>query len=499
MRARLPLRSLQDKLTLLLLAVVAVALGAVFLYVVPQLRSSLEQRSLRDLEHAANASAEGLVSAMGTEISEQRLNELVRGAADRADARVTLLGVQQSAGPERPVGLYVISDSNVDPRVVESHEVAERAVRERGLASAVASERGGPVAKVARPLFFEGRADWVAVYSRSLADVLETVELVRDRVLLAALIAMLVALVGGYLVAGALARRVRRLEAAADQVAAGSFGEPLPIDAEDELGQLSRSFNEMRAQLSRLDRARREFIANASHELRTPIFSLGGFAELLEDEDLDPATRREFLTAMREQIERLQKLAGDLLDLSRLDAGSLELRPEAVNLAQVAREVAGEFAPALSRHGSELDLRVPDGLEAFCDPQRVAQIVRILLDNALRHTPPGAHVTVSAERRDGVARLAVADSGPDVGGQALDGASSQLFDRFYTADAARGSGLGLAIAKELAERMEGEIALRAGRRRTVFELALPAEGGGEGRSGTAGARLAAASHRATRG
>ncbi|MDP8943999.1 MAG: HAMP domain-containing histidine kinase [Actinomycetota bacterium] len=480
MRARLPLRSLQDKLTLLLLAVVAVALGAVFLYVVPQLRSSLEQRSLRDLELAANTSTQALVSVMGTEVAEDRLNELVRGVADRADARVTLLGVHRSGGAQGPVRLYVISDSNVDPRVVESHGLAERAVRDRGLESAVAGERGGPVAKVARPLFLEGRAEWVAVYSRSLADVTETVELVRDRMLLAALIAMLVALAGGYLVAGALARRVRRLEAAADQVASGSFGEPLPIDAEDELGQLSRTFNEMRAQLSRLDRARREFIANASHELRTPIFSLGGFAELLEDEELDPETRREFLTAMREQIERLQKLSGDLLDLSRLDAGSLELRPEAVDLAELAREVAGEFTPALTRHGSALELRVPEGLEAFCDPQRAAQIVRILLDNALRHTPRGADVTVSAHRRDGVARLAVADSGPAVGGQRLDGASGQLFDRFYTADAARGSGLGLAIAKELAERMEGEIALRAGRRRTVFELTLPAQGASEG-------------------
>ena len=475
MRAPRGLRSLQTKLTLLLLAIVAVALGAVLLYVVPQLRSSLERQTLEDLERASGASSGTLQAAMGGDIAEERLNDLVRAVADGADARVTLLGVQRSAGGAPAVALYVISDSNVGPQVDYIYDVAERAVRTGGPQTAVAGDRGGPVAKAARPLRFRGRVDWVAVYSRGLEDVTETVGLVRERILLAAAIALLVALAGGHLVARAVARRVRRLEAAADQVASGSFVEPLPIDADDELGQLTRKFNEMQEQLGRLDRARREFIANASHELRTPIFSLGGFAELLQDEELDPDTRREFLAAMREQVARLQKLAGDLLDLSRLDAGSLELRPEPVNLSELAREVAGEFAPAAGRQDAGLELRLPEEVEAFCDPDRTAQIVRILLDNALRHTPEGTRVTVTTDRRDGTARLAVADCGPAAGGRSLESASPQLFDRFYTADAARGSGLGLAIAKELAERMDGRIALRADPRETVFELGLPAD------------------------
>ena len=105
------------------------------------------------------------------------------------------------------------------------------------------------------------------------------------------------------------------------------------MDSDDELGQLTRTFNEMQAQLRRVDVARKEFVATASHELRTPIFSLGGFVELLRDEELDEETRREFLDTMAEQVERLQKLAVDLLDLSRLDAGSVALQPEPVDLS----------------------------------------------------------------------------------------------------------------------------------------------------------------------
>jgi signal transduction histidine kinase len=335
------------------------------------------------------------------------------------------------------------------------------------------------VAQAARPLVGSGEHPrWIVLFSRSLEDVSATVSLVQRQLLVATAFALAVALVGGYLVARAVSRRVGRVEHAARQVAAGEFVDPLPIDSDDELGQLTRAFNEMERQLAQMDRARREFIANASHELRTPIFSLGGFVELLEDEEIDPQTREEFVRAMREQVGRLQKLAVDLLDLSRLDAGALELQPEPVNLAELARDVVGEFAPAVGQHRAELDLRLPrDGVEAYCDPERVTQIMRILLDNALRHTPEGTCVTVAAHRRNGSARFAVSDTGPGLDADLTD----QVFQRFYTGDAARGSGLGLAIAKELAERMDGRIELWARAGRTEFTLDLPTDVGGPAR------------------
>ena len=105
----------------------------------------------------------------------------------------------------------------------------------------------------------------------------------------------------------------------------------------------------MQRQLARLDTARKQFIASASHELRTPIFSLGGFIELLEDEELDEETRAQFLAQLRGQVARMRKLATELLDLSRLESGALELRPEPTDVGQLAREIAGEFTPAGDR------------------------------------------------------------------------------------------------------------------------------------------------------
>src|SRR3954451_13410224 len=171
------------------------------------------------------------------------------------------------------------------------------------------------------------------MFTRDFGDASQAVHLVRDRLLVASAVALLVALIGGWIVAMRLARRVTRLEHAARRVAAGEHVEPVPVESDDELGRLTSAFNEMQEQLARVDHARREFIANASHELRTPIFSLGGFVELLQDEKLDEATREEFLQTMSEQIERLQKLAVDLLDLSRPTRARSTSRPRRLTWA----------------------------------------------------------------------------------------------------------------------------------------------------------------------
>src|SRR5204862_1625334 len=182
------------------------------------------------------------------------------------------------------------------------------------------------------------------------------------------------------------------------------------------------------------------------------------------------ATRDEFLTTMAEQVDRLQQLAVDLLDLSRLDAGSLELNEERVDLSDLAGAVAAEFKPSVVGHGTNLEVELPDEpVFAIADRERAMQIMRILLDNALRHTPEGTPVTVLAGQDNGTAELVVADKGP--GGAPA--SHTQVFERFYTGDAARGSGLGLAIAKELAERMDGRITLNSRPGRTVFKLTLP--------------------------
>ena len=461
------LRSLKNKLALLFLLITALAFAVVIFVFLPQLQSQLENKRIDDLKQEATSSVPQLQALIDKETPAPQLNLIVRAIADNANSRVTLLGVQKS-NVQSAAQFYVISDSNAEIPVNPPYGLAARALRAgRGQ---IVSRRVGSVGQVALPLFYQSAPDWVAVYQRKFDDVEGAVSVVRTRLLEASAAALVVALLGGYLVARALARRVGRLERAAKDMAEGRPGRPLPVDSGDELGRLTHEFNVMREKVERVDRARREFIANASHELRTPIFSLGGFVELLHDEELDDATREEFLATMKDQVDRLQKLAVDLLDLSRLDAGSMQLNHEAVNLSELAQAVAQEFKPAIAQHETELDLRLPDDpVDAMCDRERVAQIMRILLDNALRHTPLGTNVTVTAERYNGAAQLAVRDAGPGLD----QAAAAQVFERFYTADAARGSGLGLAIAKELAEAMEGRIELRSRPGSTVFTLALP--------------------------
>jgi signal transduction histidine kinase len=278
----------------------------------------------------------------------------------------------------------------------------------------------------------------------------------------------------GYSAARLFARRIRRLERAADRIAGGHFDQQVADRGSDELGELARAFERMRTRLAGLDHARREFVANASHELRTPLFSLGGFLELLEDEELDESTRREFLDTMTGQVRRLTKLADDLLDLSKLDAGRLHMETQPVDLASLAGAAVDEFAGVARASEHPLEFASNGAATARGDPQRVFQIVRILLENALVHTPPGTPVEVSVRRTDGQAEITVTDAGPGISGEDR----AELFERFYRGEStkASGSGLGLAIAKELAELMGGRIELDSKPGRTVFALVLP---GGE--------------------
>ncbi|NUR90266.1 MAG: HAMP domain-containing histidine kinase, partial [Nonomuraea sp.] len=183
-------------------------------------------------------------------------------------------------------------------------------------------------------------------------------------------------------------------------------------------------------------------------------FSLGGFLELLADEDLDEETRRAFLEQIRGQVDRMRMLATELLDLSRLESGALELHPEPTDIGQLAREVAAEFTPAAQQHRTEVRLDLErEPLELECDPERVAQVLRILLDNALRHTVAGGHVRVTLEGEPGAVLLTVSDDG--IGLDPRD--AGRLLARYGTSSPSPGYGLGLALVREVVDSHHGTI------------------------------------------
>lgn len=467
------MRSLRTRLTLGLFALVVGAVLLVAAAVLPGLQSRLVQARLDDLAQTSAQYAPRLRRAVGTSLPQARLKQLVRRYADASGTRVTVLLVVVT---NDVITVEPGTDSAAERVITLDFPIAVDAARSGRQERGTETGPGGRVGQVAQPFTFRnpetGRrvVGRVVVFSAPLRDVEASVAVVRQRVLIAGGVASLLALVAGFLVAQGLTRRLRGVQAGARRVAAGDFTARFPVDRSDELGELARTLDDMRRQLAELDSARKRFIATASHELRTPIFSLGGFLELLADEELDAGTRAAFLAEVRGQVARLSRLAVDLLDLSKLEAGSLELRPEPTDITQLARRVAQEFTPALAAHDSRLELRLPTGaVEGTVDPERVAQVMRILIDNAIIHTPAGTDMVVSASRRDGRIRFGVGDFGPGIRRAML----PHIFEPFLTSDDAHGSGLGLAIAHELAERMAGELVVESQPGRTTFTLVLP--------------------------
>jgi signal transduction histidine kinase len=455
--SRLRLHSVGARLSLALLLVVAGALAVVYLVVVP----SLENRVVDSRERQVARVASQVVAAWNFRPPDVA-QFLAEDFSAATNTRVTIfsierdsLGVQGDGG-----GLVSLEDLARDP-------VAREVARTLEPKSRVVSRGGREYAEAARAV----SPEILVLVSASLEDSLATVDLVRRRILIAGALALAAALGVGYVGAWVFARRIRRLERAAERIAAGHFDEPVFDPATDELGELARAFDRMRERLAKLEHARREFIANASHELRTPLFSLAGHLELFVDEELDEPTRREFLVRMREQVDRLAKLAGELLDLSRLDAGRLRVEKAPVDLGRVADLLVEEFGPVARSTEHVLEL-VPDGeVAALGDEQRVLQIGRALVENALRHTPGGTRIRIQTGHEGARALLVVEDDGPGIAEEH----ASQVFERFYRTDGTRvsGSGLGLAIARELAEVMGGEIELDSAPGRTAFNVRLP--------------------------
>jgi signal transduction histidine kinase len=453
-----PFRSVGARLSLALAVVVAGALAVVWVALVPTLQRKLVDGRLNLLAESARQVEE---LANGTTVDQDFIDD----AARTADAsRAVYLRPITGSGVTT---LLALTDSRRtgSAQDVSNDPVALRAAGSLTLQRGEVARSGERFAEVAIP----DRLGNVFLFAASLHATLENVDLVRSRLLWAGLIALGLAVLAGWAASSVFARRIRRLERAADRIAAGDFGQPVVDSGGDELGELATAFDHMRLQLAQLDDARRAFIANASHELRTPLFSLGGFLELLQDEDLDEPTRAEFLGTMSEQVQRLSKLATDLLDLSRLDAGGIRLVTEPLALGELAQDLADEFAALARRGGHPLEAVTGGGGVALADRERVLQIGRALVDNALRHTPEGTRIRIVARGPT----LAVEDEGPGIPAEHRE----QVFARFTRLDGSRasGTGLGLAIARELAERMSGEIRLESTPgRRTVFTLVLPA-------------------------
>ena len=308
------------------------------------------------------------------------------------------------------------------------------------------------------------KEQWALLVRKQISEVSTAVSAVRTALLDATLVAAALTLLLAIPFASTVVRRLRRLRQTALRVAnEGPSVEIQPDRARDEVGDLARTFALMQQQLRRQEEARRAFVATASHELRTPVASLDGLLELMDEDlrsenpDLDDA--RALLERSRAQSRRLGRLAADLLDLSRIDA-EITLRSEPVELGELSRAVLAEFEVASKVRGVTTSLDDHGGsVWALGDPGSVARILRILVDNAVGVSPEGGRITVRLHNGGGErAQLSVCDQGPGVHPDERD----LIFERFMRgrdSSARGGFGLGLAIGRELARRMGGELVL----------------------------------------
>ena len=458
---------LRPRLLAALLFTSAVTLLAAALVLLPPLQDRLRRQSVGNLQSTVLDQRSALVKALRAPKDERQFAVLqaAQELRNRTDARVIVT-------TEIPKGLVDTDFSSANPP-----PIAYRVLIDRGV---VKQEDGNQATLAVRLLNDKGEPVGVVIAAKQLSDVAAAVGQVRNAFLAAAAIGLGVAFVLGLGLSTTLSRRLTRLRAAALRVAEEGTDAPAPHDdGHDEVGDLARTLAAMQAALRRQEQARRAFVATASHELRTPLTSLSGTLELLredlQEERFDRGDADDQVAGAQVQLQRLTRLATELLDLSRLDA-DVPLRSEPVELGELCRAVGAEFELRAAAGRIDLDVPRPPGpCWGRGDPDAVARVVRILVDNALRHAPQHTPVVVRSEYHGDNAHITVSDHGPGVRGEDR----QRIFERFERGSAPSGEGgfgLGLAIGRELAERMGGHLGLTEGDGPgATFVLSLPIE------------------------
>ena len=307
------------------------------------------------------------------------------------------------------------------------------------------------------------------------ATLIAFTDAMRQAIIAATVMAVIAAVVVSLAVAARISRPISTLADAARRIAGGHYAERVPTEEPGEIGELAASFNEMAGSLEATERRRLQLVGDVAHELRTPLATLDGYLEGLEDGVVEPSA--ETWQLLRGETRRLTRLVDDLSELWRAEARQLPLRTEVVDAAALTRDIAGEFAPRAAARALAVTVDVTDGLAVRADRDRLAQILANYLSNAIRYGPDGSGITIVGRRVGGSVVLSVRDEGPGLTPEQ----QAHVFERFYRVDPSRsrtlgGSGIGLAIVRALAEAMGGHasVASHGPGAGATFSVTLPA-------------------------
>jgi signal transduction histidine kinase len=435
MRHLLPaLHRLQYRLLALLVVVVAVALGTVALVARASTTSEFA-RYVEDNRHDMQAVAQQIAASTGDRL-------LVTGTQGRVilDSSGELIG--QSLTPDQAVRLGLapppaqpaLSASSVDVMFVRHTS---------GVPGDTALFTRPVPPMIAAPVLDNREQVFVAAVTRSLV--------------FGVLAGGLAAVVLAVTFARGILRPIGALTTAAQRMERGDLSQRVRVTSNDEIGQLSHAFNAMADAMSRTEQLRRSMVADVAHELRTPLTNLRGYLEALRDGIAEPRT--ETIDSLYEEALLLSHLVDDLQDLTLSDAGRLSLRPEPFEAAALLTASVQALHPQAREQGVEL---VVDPLPrlplVYADPQRIGQVVRNLLTNAMTYTPPGGTVRLRAESCGSMIRVDVQDTGCGIAPEHV----PNVFERFYRADPSRaratgGAGIGLALVKQFVDAHGGTV------------------------------------------
>jgi heavy metal sensor kinase len=352
---------------------------------------------------------------------------------------------------------------------------------EKALAGRVAtrsvSAGGGPFRVLVVPIERDGQVTGALEVGRASDDVVNTLSTLLLILAIAYPGTLAVASLGGVFLAGRALSPIDRITRLARRISAEDLGQRLDLRLpDDEVGRLARTFDEMIARLDEAFRRQRQFTADASHELRTPMTVIKGQIEVALQRERDPQAYRQVLQAVNEEVDRMIRLVGSLLTLARADAGQIPITLEPVSLPDVVGAAIEQVQPLASRRGVDLQLSSSRPVTLRADEDLILQLLLNLLDNAIKYTAAGGQVTVGWDANGRDVELWVRDTGSGIAREHL----TRLFERFYRVDKARsraegGSGLGLAISRWIAEAHGGSISVESALGRgSTFTVRLPA-------------------------
>ena len=310
----------------------------------------------------------------------------------------------------------------------------------------------------------------------SVQDTVDSLTFMRDRMLGVFALALAVVLVFSGFITRIITRPVKELSAGIERMSKGDYQHRVHVPGKGEMAQLAAAFNQMSEQVHNLDEARNQFVSNASHELKTPLATIKILVEsMIYQDDMDSGLRKEFLTDINKEIDRLSSVVGDLLTLVHIDSHKLRLRREMMVFSDTVRETVGRLKPLAGKRKQEIVTKIADGCEMFADPGKLAQVCYNIIENAIKYTPDGGTITVSLQKVGRDAVLEITDTGVGIPEEDV----PHVFDRFYRVDKARsrdtgGTGLGLSIVQQIVRLHAGSVTVQSKRGEgTTFIVQLP--------------------------